>query len=106
MVGVNDFVEEAEAPVEILRIGDEAERTQRARMARLRATRDARPVDASARRAPRRRRRDQNMMPAMLDCARAYCTLYEIREVLERVYGGIASRSFSKATAEDGRRQA
>jgi methylmalonyl-CoA mutase N-terminal domain/subunit len=23
----------------------------------------------------------------MLDCARAYCTLYEIREALERVYG-------------------
>ena len=26
-------------------------------------------------------------MPAMLDCARAYCTLHEIRDVLERVYG-------------------
>jgi methylmalonyl-CoA mutase N-terminal domain/subunit len=23
----------------------------------------------------------------MLDCARSYCTLYEIRQVLERVYG-------------------
>ena len=26
---------------------------------------------------------DRNVMPAMLDCARAYCTLFEIRHVLE-----------------------
>jgi methylmalonyl-CoA mutase N-terminal domain/subunit len=26
-------------------------------------------------------------MPAMLDCARAYCTLFEIRHALEEVYG-------------------
>jgi len=26
-------------------------------------------------------------MPAMLDCARAYCTLFEIRHVLEEIYG-------------------
>ncbi len=30
---------------------------------------------------------DQNVIPAMLDCARAYCTLFEIRHVLETVYG-------------------
>ena len=31
--------------------------------------------------------RDENTIPAMLDCARAYCTLFEIRHVLEEVYG-------------------
>ena len=30
---------------------------------------------------------DENIIPAMLDCARAYCTLYEIRHVLEEIYG-------------------
>jgi methylmalonyl-CoA mutase N-terminal domain/subunit len=30
---------------------------------------------------------DRNIIPAMLDCARAYCTLYEIRHVLEETYG-------------------
>jgi methylmalonyl-CoA mutase N-terminal domain/subunit len=30
---------------------------------------------------------DENIIPAMLDCARAYCTLYEIRHVLEGIYG-------------------
>jgi methylmalonyl-CoA mutase N-terminal domain/subunit len=87
IVGVNDFVEEEEPPVEILRIGDEADRTQRARLARLRRERDAalvgRRLDALRTAAGA----DQNVIPAMLDCARAYCTLFEIREVLERVYG-------------------
>jgi methylmalonyl-CoA mutase, N-terminal domain len=31
--------------------------------------------------------KDQNIIPAMLDCARGYCTLYEIRHVLEEIYG-------------------
>jgi methylmalonyl-CoA mutase N-terminal domain/subunit len=30
---------------------------------------------------------DRNIIPAMLDCARAYCTLFEIRHVLEEIYG-------------------
>ena len=33
------------------------------------------------------RRVDDNVIPAMLDCARAYCTLFEIRHALEEVYG-------------------
>jgi len=32
-------------------------------------------------------RQNQNVIPAMLDCARAYATLFEIRESLEQVYG-------------------
>ena len=48
IVGLNDFVEEAEAPVEILKVGDAAERTQRERLARLRATRDAELVARAA----------------------------------------------------------
>jgi methylmalonyl-CoA mutase N-terminal domain/subunit len=87
IVGVNDFVEEAEAPVEILKVGDEAERIQRERMARMRAQRDqslvAERLDALRSAAAE----DRNIIPAMLDCARAYCTLYEIRHVLEEIYG-------------------
>ena len=61
IVGVNDFVEEAEAPVEILKVGDEAEQTQRARLARLRERRDAGAGDRATRgAAPRRGRRSQH----------------------------------------------
>jgi len=40
IVGVNEFVEAEESEVAILKIGDEAEASQRERLARLRATRD------------------------------------------------------------------
>jgi len=30
---------------------------------------------------------DANLIPHILDCARAYCTLYEIRAAMEAVFG-------------------
>ena len=87
IVGVNEFVEADEAPVQILRIGDEADQTQRSRLARLRSERDTDQVKQSLEALRQAAVLDTNIIPAMLNCARAYCTLYEIRQVLERVYG-------------------
>ena len=88
VVGVNEFVtDEPELSIPSLRIGEEADREQRARMATLRATRDnalvAQRIDALREAA----RGDANVVPYILDCARAYCTLYEIRAALEDVFG-------------------
>jgi methylmalonyl-CoA mutase N-terminal domain/subunit len=88
IVGVNDFVvDEPEVTIPLLKVGVEAEREQVARMAALRGRRAAdqvwRSLDALAEAA----RQDRNIIPAMLDCARADATLFEIREALENVYG-------------------
>jgi methylmalonyl-CoA mutase N-terminal domain/subunit len=87
VVGVNEFVEAEEPPVEILKVGDAAERTQRERLARLRADRDVGVVAERLAALRSAAADDRNIIPAMLDCARAYCTLYEIRHVLEEIYG-------------------
>ncbi|HET7599702.1 MAG TPA: methylmalonyl-CoA mutase family protein [Gemmatimonadales bacterium] len=87
IVGVNDFLEEAEGPVEILKVGEDAERTQRRRLAALRARRDERIVAERLAALRAAALAEQNVVPAMLDCARAYCTLFEIRNVLEQIYG-------------------
>ena len=87
IVGVNDFVEEAEAPVEILRVGGAAEATQRERITQLRARRNPELVAQRLEALGRAATNDENIIPAMLNCARAYCTLYEIRHVLEEIYG-------------------
>jgi methylmalonyl-CoA mutase N-terminal domain/subunit len=87
IVGLNEFTEESEAPVEILKVSEAAERTQRRRLGELRAGRDA---ALAARRLAGLRdaaANDHNVIPAMLDCARADCTLFEIRHVLEEIYG-------------------
>ena len=87
IVGVNDFLEAEDTGVEILTIGTAAEATQRARLARLRAERNAEAVERALEQLRAAAAEDRNVLPAMLGCARAYCTLFEIREVLERVYG-------------------
>jgi methylmalonyl-CoA mutase N-terminal domain/subunit len=30
---------------------------------------------------------EENLVEPILECARAYCTLYEIREAMEKVFG-------------------
>lgn len=88
VVGVNAFVEdEPDRPLETLRVGEEADRTQRDRLATLRAARDATRVGHALAELSRAAEEERNVIPAMLDCARSYATLFEIRHALERVYG-------------------
>jgi len=86
-VGVNDFVSEDDHPVEILKVSNDAEDSQRRRLARLRAERDAALVQQRLDALTRAAESDQNVIGPMLDCARTFCTLYEIRHALERVHG-------------------
>ncbi len=88
VVGVNDFTEGSESiEIDTLRISPEIEEKQRARLARLRAERDeARVGDALAALRAAAETGD-NLVDPILDCARAWCTLYEIREAMERVFG-------------------
>ncbi len=88
VVGVNRYQLEEERPVEILRIDPALERKQIERLRALRARRD----QASAQRALARleqaaRREDENLMPALVSCARARATLGEICDALRRVWG-------------------
>jgi methylmalonyl-CoA mutase N-terminal domain/subunit len=87
IVGVNDFLVEQDHPVEILKVSDQADATQRKRLRALRQRRDRRAAERALAELTGAAERDENVIPAMLDCARAYCTLYEIRHALERVYG-------------------
>ena len=88
IVGVNEFVtDEPELGIPLLRIGEEAEREQRASMARMRESRDNALVAARLEALREAARGTTNVVPLILDCARAYCTLYEIRAALENVFG-------------------
>jgi methylmalonyl-CoA mutase N-terminal domain/subunit len=88
VVGVNAFGEgNDDADIEILRIGDEPEQRQRQRLAELRAGRDDALVQERLQRLRAAAGRHANVIEPMLDCVRAYCTLFEIRHALEEVYG-------------------
>ncbi|MDQ6612520.1 MAG: methylmalonyl-CoA mutase family protein, partial [Gemmatimonadota bacterium] len=88
VVGVNEFVTENEhVDIPLLRIGDEANVEQQERQKTLKATRDNASVARSLNALREAARGTANVVPFILDCARAYCTLFEIRAALEDVFG-------------------
>ena len=88
IVGVNDFVtDEPELKIELLKIAEATEREQKQRMAKLRSARDNQLVEKRITALREAAKTSENLMPYILDCARAYCTLYEIRAAMEAVFG-------------------
>ena len=89
IVGVNDFVQEDEPPIEILYI-DDTRRRDAAGPARASCRRDR---DNGARRRGRSTRCETaargsgNTMPPLLDCVRAYATVGEMCDALRDVWG-------------------
>ncbi len=87
IVGVNEFVtDEPELTIPLLKIGD-TEKEQRERLGSLREKRDAALVQERLQALRDAAKTNENMMPHILDAARAYCTLYEIRAAMEDVFG-------------------
>ncbi len=87
IVGVNRFTTE-EIPIEgLMRVNEEAARTQIARLERLRNERDDSKVKASLERLEQVAQTDDNTVPAILECVESYCTLGEISQVFRGVFG-------------------
>jgi methylmalonyl-CoA mutase N-terminal domain/subunit len=88
IVGVNDFTDGSETvEIDTLKISREVEEKQRARMARLRENRDEGRVGEALAALEAAAATDENLVDPILDCARADCTLFEIREAMEKVFG-------------------
>jgi methylmalonyl-CoA mutase N-terminal domain/subunit len=88
IVGVNDFTEGSDTiEIDTLSISPEIEEKQRARMARLRSERDEERVQSTLAALEAAAGKEANLVDPILECARAYCTLFEIREAMEKVFG-------------------
>jgi methylmalonyl-CoA mutase N-terminal domain/subunit len=87
IVGMNVHTGTVAKELEILRISHEVEKAQREVLASRRATRDQAAVDASLKRMVEVARTDENLVPAMLDAARAEATLGEICDALRAEWG-------------------
>jgi methylmalonyl-CoA mutase, N-terminal domain len=94
VVGVNVHTGTVGSPVEILRVGHQVERDQAAELGRRRAARDQAAVDAALASMLDAARSGANMIPPMLDAARAEATLGEICGALRAEWG-----SYSEAPA-------
>jgi methylmalonyl-CoA mutase N-terminal domain/subunit len=95
IVGVNDFVMENEPPIDILLIDENVGDRQIEQLRRLRETRDNGRVRTTLQALRAAAQTDSvNMMPAILDCVRAYATLGEICDELRGVYGTYEEPTF------------
>ena len=88
IVGVNAFqTDERELTIPLLTMDEQAARDQAAALARLRTTRDAKACEKHLARLRKAAAGTENVVPFILECARSYCTLYEIRAALEAEFG-------------------
>jgi methylmalonyl-CoA mutase N-terminal domain/subunit len=87
IVGVNCHTGSVTSDLDTLRVSHEVEREQRRVLAQRRADRDGEAVRRALGRLVEAARTGQNMVPAMLDAARAEATLGEICDALRAEWG-------------------
>ena len=87
VVGVNEFVAEEERGIPTLRMDEDIERSQIARLNALRAKRDSARVNSALAELQRRAATTENLLPAILAAVEAYATVGEISDALRRVFG-------------------
>jgi methylmalonyl-CoA mutase N-terminal domain/subunit len=88
IVGVNRFTGADDRPLEVLRIGPEAEQRQVRRLREVKAKRSPAAVDdALERLAADAAHPERNLMPSILDAVRAYATEGEVVDTLAGVFG-------------------
>ncbi|MBZ5560740.1 MAG: methylmalonyl-CoA mutase family protein [Acidobacteriia bacterium] len=87
IVGVNDFVQEDESPIEIMYIDESTADKQLATLDALKKTRNADQAARSLDALRNAARTTENLMPRILDAVRVYATVGEMCDALRDVWG-------------------
>ena len=87
LVGVNQNVQEGATNIPTLRIDQEVQRVQCANLAKVKASRDAGKLHAALAAVRAAARGGTNLMPPIIESAKAYATEQEICDVLREELG-------------------
>jgi methylmalonyl-CoA mutase N-terminal domain/subunit len=89
MVGVNKYAAsgDGDAKVPLLRIDEEVQKTQIRNLQAVKASRDAAKVTSSLEGVRTAAKDKKNLMPPIIEAAKAYCTQQEICDVLRESFG-------------------
>ncbi|MDP9491155.1 MAG: methylmalonyl-CoA mutase family protein, partial [Actinomycetota bacterium] len=87
IVGVNRYKSEDESELELLHIDPALEGEQIERVKALRARRDSAAAEAALARLKQGAEGDENLMPLIVDAAKAYVTMGEMCDTLREVWG-------------------
>jgi methylmalonyl-CoA mutase N-terminal domain/subunit len=87
IVGVNRYTVEDEPRTETLKIGDDVERAQLARLGEVKAGRDSAKLKRDLAALTQAAADGENLIPYMLACVRDYGTVQELSQALVPVFG-------------------
>jgi len=87
MVGVNDFTEDEEIDIPLLKMDPEGERKQLERLNKLRSDRDPARYTQALEKLGKAAEGQENMMPYILEAVKAKATLGETCNVLREIFG-------------------
>ena len=87
LVGVNKYAEKEEKQPELLRIDDRVEIQQHKALKKLRSSRDNKKVEAALSKMQKAAETEENLMPFILNSAKAYATTGEISNAFREVFG-------------------
>ncbi len=86
VVGVNEFVDEDEKPIETLYIDDAVEEEQKTAVRELRRTRNNKAVSSTLGTLRQACRDGANVMPPLIEAVKTYATVGEISDVMREVF--------------------
>jgi methylmalonyl-CoA mutase N-terminal domain/subunit len=86
-VGVNKYAMRETQPINYLRIDEQIEMEQIARVRRFKAGRDMARVERRLKQLADACRQGQNVMPVLVDAVKDYASLGEIADVYRQVFG-------------------
>jgi methylmalonyl-CoA mutase N-terminal domain/subunit len=94
IVGVNLFQEQGIRPKGILKISSELQQRRKQVMTRFKKKRNLRAVTASRGNLSRAARGRENLVPHIIECLEAECTLGEISDTLREIFGSYDAARF------------
>jgi methylmalonyl-CoA mutase N-terminal domain/subunit len=86
-IGVNAYADDAPIRIPILEMDPQGYDKQVARLNQIRQERDANAARDALSAVRAACQSEQNVMPALIQAAHAYCTLSEITDVMREVFG-------------------
>lgn len=87
VVGLNKYTQDEGERIPTLRIDEEIQREQKESLAKVKSERDAGAVERTLDGIRTACRSDRNVMPFIVEAAKAYCTEQEICDVFREVFG-------------------
>lgn len=87
VVGINEFIDEAEEQINLLRVDPALEEAQKASLKAVKERRDQSRVEASLKRLLEAASADENLMPLICEAVESYATVGEISKTLKQAFG-------------------